>query len=448
MNWFMPNLRIFFSRLHFELLGFQVLVTKKMYIFVSMKWRRITLFIMAAALWPAGAFAHSGKVKLLMPLVFSKQKVVHDTLAVPSVVSEKHHAPTLTYDREWLDDVLADLDRVEAERYRTMLHSPQVVPYNAKNMREAPKEYVVKANPHASLLDIGVPKSEEVAMEEPEFVDRRPEHRHNWLHTISTSVHFTQAYISDNWYQGGENNVNVLADFQWNFNYNQKLHPKYLFDNTLRYKVGVMSTQSDSLRNYAVNQDILQFNSTFGYKAVKNWYYSTSLQFKTQLFHTYKANTHTMTASLLSPAELNIGIGMTYNYKDKEGIKSISLSLAPLSYNMKYCRDIENLNPVSFGIDAGHHFAHSFGSKLEAKLSWNVSANIAWTSRFYVYSNYEYVQGDWENTVDFSITRHLSSKIFVHLRYDKSRPYNDTWKYWQLKEILSFGLTYRFSTSI
>lgn len=55
--------------------------------------------------------------------------------------------------------------------------------------------------------------------------------------------------------------------------------------------------------------------------------------------------------------------------------------------------------------------------------------------------------GDWENTVDFSITRHLSTRIFVHLRYDKSRPYNDTWKYWQLKEILSFGLTYRFSTA-
>ena len=65
----------------------------------------------------------------------------------------------------------------------------------------------------------------------------------------------------------------------------------------------------------------------------------------------------------------------------------------------------------------------------------------------YVYSNYEYAQGDWENTLDFFITRHLTTRIFVHLRYDKSQPYVDSWKYWQLKETLSFGLTYRFSTS-
>ena len=98
-------------------------------------------------------------------------------------------------------------------------------------------------------------------MEMPTFIDRRPEKRHNWLHTFGISTHFTQAFISDNWYQGGENNVNVLGDFQWNFNLNQKLHPKYLFDNTLRYKVGVMSSQSDTLRKYAINEDILQFNS-------------------------------------------------------------------------------------------------------------------------------------------------------------------------------------------
>lgn len=397
----------------------------------------------------AGAMAQSNRtrVKLLMPLVFDKQKVVNDTLKSSSIQPEKKSAPDLDYDRFWLDDVLSDRERVDHERYRTILKSPEVVPYNSQNMREAPKEYVVKANPSKNYLEIETPKVEEETMEMPTFIDRRPEKRHNWLHTFGISTHFTQAFISDNWYQGGENNVNVLGDFQWNFNLNQKLHPKYLFDNTLRYKVGVMSSQSDTLRKYAINEDILQFNSMFGYKAIKNWYYSTSLQFKTQMFNTYKANTNTMKASLLSPAELNIGVGMTYNYKDQEGIKTFSLSLAPLSYNMKYCRDIDNLDPVSFGIDAGHHFAHSFGSKMEARLNWSISPNISWSSRFYVYSNYEYVQGDWENTVDFSITRHLSTRIFVHLRYDKSRPYNDTWKYWQLKEILSFGLTYRFSTA-
>ncbi|MBQ1724036.1 MAG: DUF3078 domain-containing protein, partial [Muribaculaceae bacterium] len=208
-----------------------------------------------------------------------------------------------------------------------------------------------------------------------------------------------------------------------------------------------MTAHNDSLRKYAINEDNFQFSSQLGYKAVKNWYYSATLLFKTQFFNNYKSNTSTMTASFLSPAELNVGLGMTYNYKDKYETKVFTLSLAPLSYNLKICCDIDRLNPTTFGIDEGHHTKHSFGSNLEAKLNWKIRDNIVWTSRLYAFTNYEYVQGDWENTFDFSITRHLNTKLYVHLRYDKSHPWHADWKYWQLKEILSLGLTYRFSTN-
>ena len=70
-----------------------------------------------------------------------------------------------------------------------------------------------------------------------------------------------------------------------------------------------------------------------------------------------------------------------------------------------------------------------------------------WSSRLYVFTNYSYVQGDWENTFDFSITRYLNTKIYTHLRFDKSHTWDPDWRYWQFKEILSFGLTYRFSTN-
>ncbi|MBR5101919.1 MAG: hypothetical protein IK092_02200, partial [Muribaculaceae bacterium] len=141
------------------------------------------------------------------------------------------------------------------------------------------------------------------------------------------------------------------------------------------------------------------------------------------------------------------GLGMTYSYKDKTEDHVFTLSLAPLSYNLKICRDIHNLDPVSFGIDAGHHTKHNIGSNLEAKYICKFNPNIVWTSRLYAFTNYNYTQGDWENTFDFSVTRHLNTQLYVHLRYDKSRPWNEDWRYWQLKEILSFGLTYRFATN-
>ena len=67
---------------------------------------------------------------------------------------------------------------------------------------------------------------------------------------------------------------------------------------------------------------------------------------------------------------------------------------------------------------------------------------------FALFTDYKYVQGDWENTLEFSINRYLSTRLFAHLRYDTSVPplEGSKWKRWQFKEILSFGLSYKFST--
>ena len=88
------------------------------------------------------------------------------------------------------------------------------------------------------------------------------------------------------------------------------------------------------------------------------------------------------------------------------------------------------------------------GSNAEVKVSWDIMWNINYTSRFFVFTDYDYLQGDWQNTVNFSINRYLSTQIFVHLRYDSSTPKDDqkSWGRWQLKEILSFGLQYQFKT--
>ncbi len=381
---------------------------------------------------------------LLMPLIFERQYTPDSLLTLPQLDMPAPNAPlTLGIDNAWLKVAKTQRQRENALRYGAMMLNPELVRYNLATLPEPPDEYAVGADLEKSRLVITPVVTEPVKVEvEPVELKQR-----NWLHTFVASLHFTQAYVSDNWYQGGENNINALLDVLWECNLNQVLHPKWLFNNSLQYKLGVMTAHNDSLRNYAINEDNFQFSSQLGYKAVKNWYYSATLLFKTQFFNNYKSNTSTMAASFLSPAELNLGLGMTYNYKDQYETKTFTLSIAPLSYNLKICRDIDRLDPTTFGIDAGHHTKHNFGSNLEAKLNWKIRNNIIWTSRLYAFTNYEYVQGDWENTFDFSITRHLNTKLYVHLRYDKSRPWHADWKYWQLKEILSFGLTYRIATN-
>ena len=324
-----------------------------------------------------------------------------------------------------------------------MINKPELVPFNENVLPKPPKEVVVETSPADAELQV---EPRNLATEQFKPIDRREVKVHNWLHSFVGSLQGTQAYISNNWYQGGENNLNLLADVQWDCNLNQKLHPNWLFNNTLHYKLGVATAKGDTLRNYSINEDNFQFSSQVGYKAVKNWYYSATLFFKTQLLNSYVTNSKTLAASLLSSGELNLGLGMTYNYKDQEGYKTLTLSIAPLSYNMKICRDIEKIDPTKFGIEAGHHFKHSFGSTVEMKFEWKITPSINWKTRLYAFTDYKYVQGDWENTLVFYVNSFLSTQIFTHLRYDKSRPWNQDWRYWQFKEILSFGLPYEFAT--
>ena len=393
--------------------------------------------VMAVSPVVARAQADSTSSYLLMPLVFDKQQ-----LAAVSQEPGKQQ-PGLKVDDSWIDRAQQRWGRTHDTRYRLMINKPELVPFNENVLPKPPKEVVVETSPADAELQV---EPRNLATEQFKPIDRREVKVHNWLHSFVGSLQGTQAYISNNWYQGGENNLNLLADVQWDCNLNQKLHPNWLFNNTLHYKLGVATAKGDTLRNYSINEDNFQFSSQVGYKAVKNWYYSATLFFKTQLLNSYVTNSKTLAASLLSSGELNLGLGMTYNYKDQEGYKTLTLSIAPLSYNMKICRDIEKIDPTKFGIEAGHHFKHSFGSTVEMKFEWKITPSINWKTRLYAFTDYKYVQGDWENTLVFYVNSFLSTQIFTHLRYDKSRPWNQDWRYWQFKEILSFGLTYKFAT--
>ncbi len=343
---------------------------------------------------------------------------------------------------EWLQEAMDDAARARQIRQRVMIKNPQLVAYNANRLPEAPPEGVITADPRQGLLTVA---PAQVSIEEvaPETPPAPPVH--NWLHVFNASLQFTQAYISGNWYQGGENNLALLGSINWNCNLNQDVHPNWLFNNALSYKLGVATTHGDSIRKYLINEDNFLFTSQLGYKAVKNWYYSAMLQFTTQFLNNYKTNTRTMTAAFLSPAELNIGLGMTYNLK-KADDRIFTLAIAPISYNLKYCRNITDIDPVRFGIDAGHHSKSTVGSNFEAKLLWRFNPSVMLTSRVYMFTNYEYVQGDWENTLDFNIGKYLTTQLYTHLRFDRSRPRDNDWNYWQFKEIISLGVIYRFAT--
>ncbi|MGN0206222.1 MAG: DUF3078 domain-containing protein [Muribaculaceae bacterium] len=374
---------------------------------------------------------------MFSPIVFDKQQTVSCGLDTP-----RYGAPekaSLDLDREWLD---RSMHKSNFEKYhinRVIYTSPNVVGYIFSQLPEPPKTYVIKSEPNKVTLTL-----EELTQASPTQISINNDVKvKNWIHTFQATAQFSQAYLSGNWYQSGNSNLNILTNLNYTVKLNPNVHPDLLFENYFNYKLSMNNAPQDSLRNYSISEDLLQINSKFGIKAAKKWYYSATAQFKTQLLKNYKSNTYDLKASFLSAAELNVGLGMTYNTANKKKNLSFNLSLSPVSYNLKLCRDIDNVDPTAYGIEAGKHTASEIGSNIEGRLTWDITPNISWSSRIYTFTDYDYLQGDWENTLNFSINKFLSTQIFLHLRYDSSKESHPDWKKWQFKEILSFGFNYK-----
>lgn len=269
----------------------------------------------------------------------------------------------------------------------------------------------------------------------------------NWLHNFNIALQLSQAYLSPNWYQGGNDYLSFLGNFLWDVQLNQVYHPKWMFQSTVSYKLALNSTKDDLYHKYSISQDLFQYNFKTGYKAFVNWFYTFSLQFKTQFLNNYAANSMVRTASFLSPGELNLGLGMTYSKSNEKKTVVFTAMVSPISYNLKTCIDAE-VEHSQFNIPPDARYVNEIGSNAEVNFSWKLRDNISYTTRLFLFSDYKSFTGDWENTLNFQFSRFFSTQIYAHLRYDSNanQALDPRWKKWMLKEILSVGLSYSFST--
>lgn len=344
---------------------------------------------------------------------------------------------------QWLDDYTNSENTLQAIRQQYEINHPLSVRYNTRFLPEIPKHYrayVDKGTTRIVIEEIKVDKKDLTGIE----ADITPK---KWLHRFDASIQFSQAYISPNWYQGGNNNLNMIGQLLYNVKLNQKFFPKILFETTIQYKLAMNSAPDDSIHSLNITEDLFQINSTFGYKAARRWYYSANLMFKTQLFNSYPTNSREMKAALMSPGELNVGLGMTYNYTNQKKTFTFGASISPLSWNLKTCLS-DDVNETNYGLDAGRRTKNKIGSSAECTLQWKIAYNIIYNSRLFLFTDYDYAYGDWEHTIDFNINRYLSTRLYVHMRYDTSTPAieNSSWHKFQFKEIFSFGFSYHFAT--
>ncbi len=342
----------------------------------------------------------------------------------------------------WLS-VAMSADRIHQDMiYRFMTEDPNNIQYAIWDLPVPPRLPEEDRSFAGFLHRLDLPAIDTSAVTIPETTAGRI----NWLHLVGGGLQLSQAYISRNWYQGGNNYLAVLFNFNWNVTLNTVYHPNLMFVSDLSYKLAVNSNPKGSLHPYSISQDQFQYTLKTGVKAFQKWFYSLSLLFKTQLFTAYADDSDNLKAKFLSPSEFNLGLGMTYNTKALKDRLALSVSIAPLSYNLKACPSMR-IDHTQFNIKPERKTVSQFGSNAELNLLWNFTDNISWKSRVFLFTNYHYFQADWENTFNFAINKFLSTQLYVYPRFDSSTDRNATsWRYWQLKEILSFGLSYTFST--
>lgn len=342
---------------------------------------------------------------------------------------------------KWLRDVINAYSIQDDFMYNLMVEKPSTIDYSYWDLPVPPRLLDDDVTFSGYIRRLNLPELDPEKAVLPEETLRQI----HWLHGIGAAMQFSQAYVSKNWYQGGNNHLALLFNFYWNVQLNQVYHPNLLFQSALSYKLGLNSTPQDEVHSYSISEDVLQYNLNTGLKAFKKWFYSLNLQFKTQILRNYEQNSMKRKASFLSPGDFNLGLGMAYSHQNEKKTLQLTATVSPISYNLKTCIT-DKIDHAQFNISPGRHSRSEIGSNGEFNMLWKITPNIDYRTRVFLFTDYDYFLGDWENTFSFAINKFLSTQIYVHMRYDTSTDMSTSWKHFMLREVLSFGLSYTFST--
>ena len=154
----------------------------------------------------------------------------------------------------------------------------------------------------------------------------------------------------------------------------------------------------------------------------------------------------------------NIRKNLVYSGSRHRNIK-LNVNVAPFSYNYMYSsqkgidmdlkrhgfKEKDNAAELPDDVNKYRNSQSQIGSKVEANMTFNINRNVSWTSRFYYFTDYHRITGEFENTFNLQISRFFSTRINLHLRYDDGVAKNEDFdSYLQINELLSFGFNYKW----
>lgn len=258
-----------------------------------------------------------------------------------------------------------------------------------------------------------------------------------WRREATVMVQITQNYVTPNWYQGGSSSFAGLAILKGQISY---ISERFTWENTGEWRAGGSTISADSLHKVNTTDDLLRLYSKANYRIVPKLFGSVSAEIETRLLPTYKSNSMQWKSGPFSPFRFNAALGLDY-----KPVPGLSVSFSPLSYKVIHIMDTARVAAQDYGLAAGTHTQHNVGSSIRLEYTWKPVREFAMETRFFMYTNYHYVELDLEVNCDFIINRWLSARLTLHPRYDSSVIMTgDTKARIQFRELLSIGFAHKF----
>lgn len=323
---------------------------------------------------------------------------------------------------------------INAALLRVYLEHPELVKMTEEELMSVAGPVVLGPEAAAGILrEVNSQHLRYKGADEPELVKNKPVY---WKTFGNFATKYTQSFFSDNWYKGGESSHSMLAQLKLESNYAKN---QISFDNKLEAKLGYLTTKKNGELSFRTNDDLLRITSKYGVKAAQSWFYTLQFQGYTQ-FMPVMDKSDNLKSKFFSPAYGSLSVGMDLKPKFKNKNISLSALMSPIAYNSKYV-GVDSI-ASKYGIKEGENYFYSLGSRVEANLKWTIMKNVKWTSRIFFYTSYENVESDWENTIDYVLSKYFTLQFFIHWKYDDSIKPDQYLNYNQLREFLTLNFTY------
>ena len=243
----------------------------------------------------------------------------------------------------------------------------------------------------------------------------------------SYGLNINQLALS-NWAAGGENTFagKAFANFTL-------LDHKKTFEQKLvgSFAFGIARFASKGVEK---QDDKIDLTYSLSRNSLTQWNLSSIVTFSTQFANGYKyPNDSTVISTFFAPAYLTLSTGCSYKTKDER----FQIYMSPLAGKITFVMNQELADKGAFGVKKGYydqdsiwipgeHIAPALGVNVIINYKRPIGKSITYTTLLNTFFNYIERHDDdrlpidvnWENTVNFMITKYISTIFFVHLKYD------------------------------